>query len=269
MLAAESQSVLLNRALDHSEVHFDDRWTAALISKRSPTKRSPNEDSAFLYRLPNGGIVLAVADGCGGMKSGEKASRLALTTLIQNLDRATNQNASVRNSILDGIERANDRILKSQLGSACTIAVVEIQANRMRSYHVGDSMIMVVNRRQVRYESISHSPVGYAVGSGLLPTNKAMFHEDRHLVSNVLGYREMRIEIGPTLAISKHDCVIVASDGLSDNLHNLEIAARCHNAETKTTVSKLAKLASRRMKQESTTRPCKPDDLTIIAYQSR
>ncbi len=268
MFTAESQAVLLNRALNQSEVIFDDRWTATLLSKRSPSKRSPNEDSAFLYRLPTGGVVLAVADGCGGMKSGEKASRLAITTIVKNLDRATNQSASVRNAILDGIERANERILKSNLGSACTIAVAEIQADRMRSYHVGDSMIMVVKRRKIRYESISHSPVGYAVGSGLLPTRKAMFHEDRHLVSNVLGYREMRIEIGPTLSISNQDCVVVASDGLSDNLNSDEIADRCRNAGPETTVSKLARLASRRMKQACATRPCKPDDLTIIAYQS-
>ena len=78
----------------------------------------------------------------------------------------------------------------------------------------------------------------------------------------------MRIEIGPTLAIYNQDCVVVASDGLSDNLNSDEIADRCRNAGTETTVSKLARLASRRMKQECATRPCKPDDLTIVVYQS-
>jgi PPM family protein phosphatase len=269
MVTTHSQAVLLTRALDRREVMFDDCWAAALFSKRSPAKRSVNEDSVLCCRLRDGGVVLAVADGCGGMKSGEKASRLALRSLAKSLDRRTNDNHPVRNYILDGIERANNRILKSHLGSACTIAVVEIQANQMRSYHVGDSMIMVANQQQIRYESISHSPVGYAVGSGLLPTNKALFHEDRHLVSNVLGYQEMRIEIGPTLEISDKDSVVIASDGLSDNLASHEIATRCDNSDVDLVASKLAKLANRRMKQECATRPCKPDDLSIIVFQSR
>ncbi len=268
MVTTQSQAVLLTRALDRREVIVDDCWAAALCSKRSPAKRSVNEDSAMSYRLHDGGLVLAVADGCGGMKNGEKASRLALKSLAKSLDRRTSDNQPVRNYILDGIERANHRILKSQLGSACTIAVVEIHGNQMRSYHVGDSMIMVINKQQIRYESISHSPIGYAVGSGLLPTNKAMFHEDRHLVSNVLGYREMRIEIGPTLDISDQDKVVIASDGLSDNLTSHEIATRCDQSDVQMVASKLTNLASRRMMNESSTRPCKPDDLTIIVYQS-
>ncbi len=144
MVTTQSQAVLLTRALDRREVIADDCWAAALCSKRSPAKRSVNEDAAMSYRLHDGGLVLAVADGCGGMKNGEKASRLALKSLAKSLDRRTSDNQPVRNYILDGIERANHRILKSQLGSACTIAVVEIHGNQMRSYHVGDSMIMVI-----------------------------------------------------------------------------------------------------------------------------
>ena len=51
----------------------------------------------------------------------------------------------------------------------------------------------------------------------------AMHHEDRHVISNVIGSTDMRIEVGSAIKIAPRDTLVLASDGLSDNLHLPEI----------------------------------------------
>ncbi len=101
---------------------------------------------------------------------------------------------------MDGIDHANRLIQELKIGAACTIAVAEFQKGWVRTYHVGDSQLLLIsNRGRVRYQSVSHSPVGFAVEAGLLEPEQAIRHDDRHVISNFLGYQEMRMEIGPCL----------------------------------------------------------------------
>jgi len=250
------------------ESYGDANWEACVFSQRCPFRTSANEDAAAL--IPNGldSLVLVVADGCGGMRGGEKASSLAVKHLARSVRRCNENPRLVRGAILDGIERANEAIQALKIGAACTIAVVEYSRGKIRSYHVGDSMVVVTsNRGAVRYQSLCHSPVGYAVEAGLLDQKQAMHHEDRHLVSNLVGSSRMRIEMGPWVKLSRHDRVLVASDGLFDNLQLDEIAARLRRSSLSEGVGKLSKLATKRMRSECDTRPSKPDDLTMVALK--
>ncbi len=43
------------------------------------------------------------------------------------------------------------------------------------------------HKGKIKLQTISRSPVGYAVHTGLLDETEAMHHEDRHLASNIIG----------------------------------------------------------------------------------
>ena len=133
----------------------------------------------------------------------------------------------LRPAILNAIEQANELILELGTGAATTIAVVEIIDHTVRPYHVGDSGILITGQRgRVKLETMAHSPVGYAVGAGLMTPEEALYHEDRHLVENVLGSGGMRIEIGPPIELARRDTLLLASDGLFDNMRVGEIIAQ-------------------------------------------
>lgn len=86
-------------------------------------------------------------------------------------------------------------------------------------------MILVTGQKgKIKLHTISHSPVGYVVHAGLLDETEAMHHEDRHLVSNIIGSKDMHIEVGSTAELVPRDTLVMASDGLFDNLHLEEIA---------------------------------------------
>lgn len=243
-----------------------DGFRVAVQSCRKPEKVEPNDDSALLYAWPCGTCVMAVADGVGGAPLGNQASFIAMRTLREQLDLA-DPTSDLRPFIMDAIERANAEILDCQLGSATTLTVVEIRDHEARVYQVGDSMAVVFGGRGlVKFRSVCHSPVGYAVESGFMDDGEAMHHEERHYVSNLVGSREMRIEVGPAIALAARDAVLIASDGLFDNLSLDEVIAGCLRGPATRRVAGLVDQARSRMNGESFDEPCKPDDLTVMLW---
>ncbi len=243
---------------------------AAVFSARSPCKATPNEDSAAILRASDEAGVLIVADGVGGGVTGEQASRLAVEALQETVLAAMQRGDILRTAILDGFELANQRVLALGGGAATTLAAVEIDQLSMRPYHAGDSTILVVGGRgRVKLQTVCHSPVGYAVEAGVLTPTDAMQHADRHIVSNVVGCPAMRIEVGPTLPLAPRDTVLLASDGLHDNLHDAEIITRLRSGSLPQVASRLAADAQARMGTPGTAEPCKPDDLTFIVFRPR
>lgn len=241
---------------------------AIVYTHRSPDKITVNEDCAALIPYSESSGVLVIADGLGGQPGGETASKAAIKAISRTVSQAMKSSVSLRDAVLDGIEKANRHILNSSSGAATTLAVVDIQDNSIRPYHVGDSMIMLSGQRgKIKLQSIAHSPVGYAVESGLLDENEAVHHEERHLISNVVGSDEMSIEIGTRRKLAMRDTLIVASDGLFDNLYLTEIIDTIRTGKLEQAATTLVELSHERMNQKIEDLPCHPDDLTFILFR--
>ena len=242
--------------------------TVAVYSTRGPDKETPNEDAAALLPYDERSGVLVVADGLGGGPAGERAAALAVTTLKSCVVAAARDGSLLRSAIIDGLEKADAAVGELGVGAATTLAAVEIHDGAVRPYHIGDSVILVTgNRGKIKLQTVSHSPLGYAVESGMFGEEYAMHHDERHLISNALGTGDMRIEIGPSLDLAPRDSVILATDGLVDNLHTDEIIAAARKGPIQGSAAKLAREASERMVQSRDGRPSKPDDVTLILFR--
>jgi len=240
---------------------------ATAFSARSPFKVTVNEDALALIPVGEQSGILVIADGLGGLPAGEVAARTVVSTL-QRAVAGMEPGLSLRETILDGIERANAAIMALGTGSATTVAVVELQGSMMRSYHVGDSLILLVGQRgKLKFQSVSHSPVGYAVEAGLLDEAEAVHHEARSVVSNVLGSPEMRIDIGPALMLAPRDTLLLASDGLPDNLYIDEITAHVKAGPLLVAAERLVESCRLRMEVPQPHLPSHPDDLSVILYR--
>ncbi len=247
--------------------------TAAVFTSRSPNKATPNEDVAALLPTSAETGVLAVADGLGGHVGGERASRLAIETIQRALVEAVASDNhpsddGLRGTILNGIEGANRAVCELGTGSATTLALVEIQGRTIRPYHVGDSVIFLTGQRgKLKLQTISHSPIGYAVEAGLIEEQDAIHHADRHVISNVIGSEQMRIEIGPSIEMADRDTLVLASDGLVDNLLPEEVVEYMRSGPLDEALDALVTEARRRMTATDGAGPSKPDDLTVVAYR--
>ena len=250
------------------ELHPFAQGTAAVFSMRSPFKESPNEDVAALVPFDDERGILVVADGAGGLRGGAQASSTAVYELVANLENAARQSGILREAVLDGIEGANREIMTLGIGAATTLAVAELRGSRARTYHVGDSQILILGQKgKQKLFTMSHSPVGYALESGLINDEEALLHEDRHYVSNVLGTQNMTIEMGLDVELARHDTLLVACDGLYDNLTSEEIVEILRKGELQDAAAELIDRCVHRMARSTDGCPSKPDDLTLIAYR--
>ena len=235
---------------------------------RAPDKASENEDTVAVIPYGPAAAVLIVADGAGGLPAGKRASLTAVSSLVDSMQHAMAETMLLRTAILNGIEAANTAVQGIGNGSATTLTVITIEGLIVRAYQVGDSEAIVVGQRGVvKLQTTPHSPTGFAVEAGFLDEKEALHHEDRHLVSNFLGTPEMRIDVGGEVKLRPRDTILLASDGLMDNVHLDEIIERVRKGPLDSAAERVISLAHRRMAGVSAALPSKPDDLSLILYR--
>ncbi|MHC4588193.1 MAG: PP2C family protein-serine/threonine phosphatase [Planctomycetota bacterium] len=240
--------IVTRRSTDAVAFHVVARGEVAVYSARSPAKDSDNEDGAAVIPVDDKRGVLVVADGLGGQRSGAEAAELALKTLAECVTAPAAEDQALRTAVLDGFDRANAAVAELAVGAATTLAAVELENATI---------------------TVSHSPVGYAVEAGLLDEKEAIHHEDRHLVSNIVGTPEMRIEVGRTLGLRPRDTLVLGSDGLFDNLHLEEIIEYVRKGPLPRAAEAVADACRKRMCEPQPDHPSKPDDLTFLFYRRR
>jgi len=241
---------------------------AVAYSCPDPDKDTENEDSVAVIPYGPGAAVLVVADGAGGLPAGKRASLTAITTLAESLRTAMDKTMLLRTAILNGIESANEAVLGLANGSATTMTVITIEGLLARSYQIGDSEAIIVGQRGlVKLQTTAHSPTGFAVEAGFLDEREALHHEARHLVSNFLGMNDMRIDVGAEVKLNPRDTVLVASDGLVDNVHVDEIVECIRKGPLADAAGKTVDLARQRMRAFRGGKPSKPDDLSLILFR--
>ena len=128
-------------------------------------------------------------------------------------------------------------------------------------------MLVVGQRGKIKLQTVSHSPVGYALESGLLEEEEALHHDQRHLISNMVGSAEMRIEVGSPIRLAPRDTVLLATDGLLDNLSLQEIVDGIRTGPLVGVVRHLVQNCGQRMREPEGDQPSKPDDVTFLLFR--
>ena len=252
---------------DQAEIDVGGGSVVAMTWK-DPDKETTNEDTVGIIPYGPEAVVLVIADGAGGLPAGKKASLTAVTTLAASLQSSVERTILLRTAILNGIEAANEAVMALGNGSATTMTVVTIEGLIARPYQIGDSEALVVGQGGIiRMQTTAHSPTGFAVEAGFLDHRDALHHEDRHLVSNFIGTTDMRIDMGAGIELRPRDTVLLASDGLTDNVHLDEIIERIRKGTLADGAQAVAGLARRRMANGDSKQPSKPDDLSLILFR--
>ena len=238
------------------------------FSSPSPDRTTENEDSVAVIPYGPQAVVLVVADGAGGLPAGRLASHTAVTTLVRHLQESGEQTSMLRTAILDGIDAANEAVKDLANGAATTFTVITVEGTQARAYQIGDSEGIIVGQRgRLRLQTPVQSPTGFAVEAGFLNEREALHHRDRHLVSNFLGTADTRVDIGNEIQLQPRDTIIVASDGLMDNVLVGEIVERIRKGPLDKAADAVIALAKRRMNGTAAEQPSKPDDLSVILFR--
>jgi serine/threonine protein phosphatase PrpC len=256
---------------DVAQVDAGSGQCVAFVQK-DPTRALDDgcQDAAAVVSWSGAASALVVADGVGGHRDGALAARLAVDSITSRLVDERPEGLAVQSAVLAGIETANQQLIKQRGGAATTILVAVIHGNELRSLHAGDSELLVVGQRgKLKHQTVSHSPVGYGLEAGLIEADDGLDHEDRHLISSCVGMEAMRVEVASAIHLAARDTVVLASDGLWDNLHVAEVAEIVRKGPLELAVRELVAQCQQRMRGEDGAVAGKPDDLSILLYRRK
>lgn len=234
-------------------------------TRRAPYKddTSPNEDRMAVLQIDRDNVVFVVADGVGGSPAGADAAATVVEKLAAGLEPSQAPD-TVQAQLISALEDAHEEVRGKGSGSASTVALAYLSHDIVRSTHVGDSIVLLCGQRgRHKMETIAHSPVGYALEAGVLTEEEAFAHEERHLVSNIIGGETMHITLGGSVAVAARDTLLLASDGLTDNLRQAEIIDTIRRGPLVRAAEALASSAAAHME----TTGGKPDDMTFILFR--
>lgn len=175
-------------------------------------KHEENEDAFGYLAIDNNLRFLFVADGMGGHAGGAKASEIICKNLERKFrDLKRYDDNELRNIIIDTIEESNSDINNLRIGAGSTFCGVIIGDLGSRFINCGDSMALHLGSRgKLKYKVLEHSPMGYAIESGL--TTRQDSSVDSYAISNGLGFSPMWMEISEIIPYASNDIISVFSD---------------------------------------------------------
>ena len=183
-------------------------------------QRQSNEDS--FYEAPP---VFAVADGMGGARAGEVASRMAVEAFGESPDHRTEPEA-----LLERIARnANRRIYElarsdeAYRGMGTTLTAVIVDGREIAVGHVGDSRLYRLRGGAFEQLTDDHSLVGGLVRLGQLTPEEAEHHPQRSVILRAVGV-EANVEVDVVQhELEPGDVYLACSDGLTGMVRDVVI----------------------------------------------
>ncbi|MCI6811408.1 MAG: Stp1/IreP family PP2C-type Ser/Thr phosphatase [Lachnospiraceae bacterium] len=191
-------------------------------------KRKLNQDYVFIADLPVGKLpnLYLVADGMGGHNAGGFASRYAVETIVEQINRSQEEGAF--SLLYEAIEEANFQVRRKALedesmsGMGTTLVAATIEGDRLQVANVGDSRLYLVGDT-IRQITTDHSLVEEMVRMGGINREQARNHPDKNIITRAIGAGE---EINPDffeVRLSKNDRIFMCTDGVSNMLTDEEI----------------------------------------------
>ena len=191
-------------------------------------KRKLNQDYVFIADLPVGKLpnLYLVADGMGGHNAGGFASRYAVETIVEQINRSQEEGAF--SLLYEAIEEANFKVRRKALedesmsGMGTTLVAATIEGDRLQVANVGDSRLYLVGDT-IRQITTDHSLVEEMVRMGGINREQARNHPDKNIITRAIGAGE---EIKPDffeVRLSKNDRIFMCTDGVSNMLTDEEI----------------------------------------------
>lgn len=204
--------------------------------------REMNQDYYFssdtaVGNLPN---LFIVADGMGGHKAGDYASRYTIERVVASVSRNTGEEPIA--IMKEAINKANELLVaesredESKRGMGTTLVIGTIIGNKLFVANIGDSRLYVVgqNMRQITRD---HSLVDEMVRLGEINADEARVHPDKNIITRAVGTSDHVEADFFEVEITADDTILLCTDGLTNMVRDdeiLDIIKKYDNAQAAT-----------------------------------
>lgn len=185
--------------------------------------RDRNEDNYVVHLEEDKPGIFIVADGLGGHRSGELASRIACTFASEYLEAELpqkNEPAEIRHILVEAVQKTNIHVYMNSLeqeenkGMGTTLTIGVLYPESFYFAHIGDTRVYRLRNGDFEQITKDHTYVGEMVASGTLSEDEMRVHPRRHVLTQAIGYPEYLDVDYVHLDRAHGDRFLMSSDGL-------------------------------------------------------
>ena len=190
--------------------------------------REMNQDYFFasderVGNLPN---LYIVADGMGGHKAGDYASRYTTQRIVASVSR--NPGDEPVTILKEAIETANKLLItesaedESKRGMGTTLVAATVIGRHRVVANIGDSRLYIINR-DIRQITRDHSLVAEMVRIGEVPVSEARKHPDKNIITRAIGAGDDVDADFFEVDLNEGDRILICTDGLTNMVEDQDI----------------------------------------------
>jgi protein phosphatase len=167
--------------------------------------------------LPN---LFIVADGMGGHKAGDFASRYTVEMFLESVGNSKEENPisimeeAIKIANISLIQKSRESIEREGMGT--TFVVATIYGNSIYIANIGDSRLYLVNQDTIQQITRDHSLVEEMINMGELDRKNARTHSKKNIITRAIGADSEVVPDFFEVEYQKGDIVLMCSDGLSN-----------------------------------------------------
>lgn len=190
--------------------------------------RKVNQDSVFCSDKPVGNLpnLFIVADGMGGHKAGDLASKLAVETIVDVVSSMEEKDPITLMG--KAIHRANDAVLGKAReseefnGMGTTAVLACIKDNMLYVANVGDSRLYVIDK-EITQITRDHSLVEELVSLGQLDRAQARTSKNKNIITRAIGGMQLVMADYFETRLRGGEVILMCTDGLTNMVEDSEI----------------------------------------------
>jgi protein phosphatase len=192
------------------------------------SKRRDNQDCIFASDEPVGPLpnLYIVADGMGGHRAGDRASRMAIDITVDFVEKSTIENpvAILKRAMLF----ANNEIYKESCqdpdlnGMGTTMVAAVAKDGKLYVANIGDSRLYAIDG-DIHQITMDHSLVEEMIRNGELERKKGRNHPEKNIITKAMGSKDEIIPDFFEIDIKPEEKYLLCSDGLSNMVEDDEI----------------------------------------------
>ncbi|MDN3014802.1 Stp1/IreP family PP2C-type Ser/Thr phosphatase [Paenibacillus sp. BSR1-1] len=202
--------------------------------------RQNNEDNGGTFVNRDGHRLAIVADGMGGHRAGDVASKMTVTYLQEKWEQSQGLNTAdqAEEWLKSNIREVNRLVYEHARrneeceGMGTTIEAVIATDNFTSIAHVGDSRCYILNDSGFQQLTDDHTWVNELVRTGQISKEDAEHHPRKNWILRALGTeQDVKIDI-KTIMFEEGDYLLICSDGLSNKVSDTEMVQILQNQTT-------------------------------------
>lgn len=190
--------------------------------------RAMNQDFFFAGKEPVGSFpnLFIVADGMGGHKAGDRASRLCVENMVSFI-----RNTDLKTPVSvfeEAIGYANHAVYEDALsneeysGMGTTLVAACVIDGNLYVANIGDSRLYLIND-EIRQITDDHSLVREMVKHGDITENEARSHPKKNIITRAVGIDPQVTADYFSLKLKPGDSFLMCTDGLSNMVEDYDL----------------------------------------------